>query len=662
MVEREPGANGAAGQVPTTPAGQAPTTPAGQVPTTPAGQAPTTPAGQAPTTPAGQVPTTPAGQVPTTPAGQAPTTPAGQAPTTPAGQVPTTPAGQAPTTPAGQVPTTPAGLVLGSRDAAATPLGFSVFVDPDRYLQLDDVVHARSPLPGGGAVDFVDFYGVVDEVRAVQEGVRFDSDVALASQGLLPVEPAVTAHVAVTRVEPEIFVPPRPGQPVLLARGEARDRALFFDQMRARLPFGLSRDGETVYGNLEFLDGTRGAHINISGISGVATKTSYAMFLLHTLFESNTLGAEAANTRSLIFNVKGEDLLFLDKPNAALTDEDRGDYARLGLPAEPFRSVSFFAPAGRGAQPVPQTGSRLDGVTGFYWTLREFCAERYLRFLFADADDERSQLGLVVQQVEAQLALAARLSLPLDAPTVEIGGELVTDFDELVDAIGLMTDPDEGGTWAGRAATGTVQAFLRRLDAAKPHVGHLIRGLASEDAAAHRIDTARAQVTVVDIHRLHDRAQRFVVGVMLKLEFERKEESGSPRPLMLVVLDELNKYAPREGRSPIKDVLLDIAERGRSLGVVLIGAQQTASEVEPRVVANCAFRVAGRLDAAEAQRGEYGFLTPSARARASLLKPGSMILSQPEIPVPLLLRFPHPAWATRPSEVAVTTDPFARFE
>ena len=557
----------------------------------------------------------------------------------------------------------PVGLVLGTQGAAATPLGFSVFVDPVGHLELDHVVHVRSPL-AGGEVEFVDFYGVVDEVRAVQEGVRFDSDVALASEGLLPVSSAVSAHVSVTRVEPEVFVPPQPGQFVSIALGKERDRALFFDAMRQNetaVPFGLSRDGERVYANLEFLDGTRGAHVNISGISGVATKTSYAMFLLHTLFESGTLGPEAANTRSLIFNVKGEDLLFLDKPNAQLADDDREDYARLGLPAEPFRSVSFYAPARRGT-PAPETGSRMEGVTGFYWTLREFCAEGYLRFLFADADDERSQLGLVVQQVESQLRNAAKLSRPVVAPTVEIGGELITDFDELVDAIGLMTDRDDGGTWAGRAAPGTVHAFLRRLDAAKPYVGHLIRGHASEDDAAHAIDTGRAQVTVVDIHRLHDRAQRFVVGVMLKCEFEDKEKRGSPRPLTLVVLDELNKYAPREGRSPIKDVLLDIAERGRSLGVVLIGAQQTASEVESRVVANCAYRVAGRLDAAEAQRGEYGFLTPAARARASLLKPGSMILAQPEIPVPLLLRFPHPAWATRPSEVAEDEVDYSKYE
>ncbi len=549
----------------------------------------------------------------------------------------------------------PVGLVLGTPREAATPLGFWVHVAAERYLQLDDVVQVRTMLPGGlpGSTGrAVDVYGVVDEVRAVHEGVTFESDVQLVRDGLLPAEIAVAAHVAVTRLEPEIFVPPLPGSAVFRAHGAAREVALCFDGMRTRVPVGLSRSGEPVYANLEFLDGTRGAHVNISGISGVATKTSYAVFLLHALFGSGALGLEAANTRSIVFNVKGEDLLFLDQPNRELRDSDRERYATLGLPAEPFASVACYAPVRRGAQPIPDTGARLEGVTGYFWTLREFCANRYLRFLFAEADDERSQVGYVAQAVETQLALVARTSRPLDAASVEIGGRLVTDFDELVEAIAEQTDPEQGGGWGGRAAAGTVHAFLRRLEAAAPHVGHLIRGEASEDVASHRIDWNRAQVTVVDIHRLHDRAKRFVVGVVLKRMFEQKEERGAARPLVFVVLDELNKYAPREGHSPIKDVLLDIAERGRSMGVVLIGAQQTASEVEPRVVANCAYRVVGRLDAAEAHRNEYGFLTPAARARASLLKPGSMIVHQPEIPVPLLLQFPFPAWATRASEVA----------
>jgi len=170
----------------------------------------------------------------------------------------------------------------------------------------------------------------------------------------------------------------------------------------------------------------------------------------------------------------------------------------------------------------------------------------------------------------------------------------------------------------------------------------------------HRITTDGHQVTVVDLHNLNDRAKRFVVGVTLAREFDRKERQGSARPLLFLVLDELNKYAPREGSSPIKEILLDVAERGRSLGIILIGAQQTASEVERRIIANSSIRVVGRLDAAEAGRDEYGFLPAVQRQRATILKPGTMIVSQPELPIPLVAQFPFPAWATRHSEALRT--------
>ena len=57
-------------------------------------------------------------------------------------------------------------------------------------------------------------------------------------------------------------------------------------------------------------------------------------------------------------------------------------------------------------------------------------------------------------------------------------------------------------------------------------------------------------------------------------------------------------------------MLIDIAQRGRSLGVLLVGAQQTASRVAPEVLENAAIRVSGRLDAAEAERAEYGWMLP----------------------------------------------------
>lgn len=546
------------------------------------------------------------------------------------------------------------GLVLGTEAEASTPLGFSVWVDPARFLQLDDVVTVLTTLPDGAEVETS---GIVDDVRTRQEGVSLTSDVSLARDGVLPAQQATSAHVSVTRVEPEVYVPPAPGQPVMLAQGAARDRALFFDRMAEQFPLGLARDGSTIVGNLEFLDGAKGAHVNISGISGVATKTSYATFLLYTLFEGASLRERRANAKALIFNVKGEDLLFLDRPNVMLTDDVRERYASLGLPAGPFGSAGFYAPVRRGDLPIPDTGSRQEGVTGFFWTLREFCEEGFLPFLFTEADAETSQMSYVIDAVAARLAAAAKTS-PAGA-NVSIDGVEVEDFDQLLDAIDTHLDPDSdlAFKWAGSgnsaAAIGTIRAFMRRLHASARHVGVLVRGASAADPGKHRIGFQH-QVTVVDLHRLHDRAQRFVVGVLLRRVMEERESRpGSDRPApFFVVVDELNKYAPRTGRSPIKDALLDIAERGRSLGVILIGAQQTASEVEPRIVANAAFRVVGRLDPAEAQRNEYRYLTPTAQKRAALLKPGSMIVAQPEIPVPLLLEFPWPAWATRAAEVA----------
>lgn len=539
----------------------------------------------------------------------------------------------------------PVGRVMGTADA--TPLSFWTAVDPDGVLQLDDVVVTYRDLPDGTRVMVS---GVVTTVRARHEGVQFDSDVFEIARGMLPATVQEAAEITVTRVDPEVYVPPVPGAPVHRAAGEVRATALHFDRMTRRIPLGYGRDGAPVYLNADFLDGTRGAHVSISGVSGVATKTSFAMFLLYSVFHSQALGADGVNARALVFNVKGEDLNFLDHPNTAVDETLAQAYAGLGLPAGPFADVRVYAPP-RADDPTgtPDVASRTSGVDPFYWTLAEFCADRLLPYVFADADDERQQYTMVVHAVAARLAQVAE---PLDSGGVVVDGTRLLSYPDLVEyVVAQLQDEETRARWAGSAVgLGTVNAFCRRLSASVRDLARLVRG----DLGArrrHEIDTsAGAKVNVVDLHNLPERAQRFVVGVTLRREFDRKERSGSARPLLFVILDELNKYAPREGDSPIKEVLLDIAERGRSLGVILVGAQQTASEVERRIVANSAIRVVGRLDPAEASRPEYGFLPPAQRQRAQLARPGTMFVHQPEIPVPLCVEFPFPAWATRPGE------------
>jgi hypothetical protein len=116
-------------------------------------------------------------------------------------------------------------LVVGT--VAATPLQFSVAISPDQYLQLDVVVTSRQ-LPGLAPVQVS---GVATNVEAVHEGARFASDVFLIQQGALPAEIAEVGQVTVTRVEPEVYVPPMPGAVVSRATGKQRDSALYFDEM-----------------------------------------------------------------------------------------------------------------------------------------------------------------------------------------------------------------------------------------------------------------------------------------------------------------------------------------------------------------------------------------------------------------------------------------------
>ncbi len=604
----------------------------------------------------------------------------------------------------------PIGRVLGTEDA--TPVSFWFAVSPGCRARLDDVVTLTTEDPAGEGRG-VTYYGVIDQVRRRHEGVQFDSDTELIAEGLMPAEVSYAAHVLVTRLDPEEYLPPRPGDAVHLAQGEALEMALYVDGMGARLPAGVLRSGDPAYINLEFIDGTRGAHVNISGISGVATKTSYALFLLYALFHGKD-GASGAPLlrdpsagRAVVFNVKGEDLLFLDQPNARYEAEEaryaarqgahRSRYEALGLEAGPFESCALHSPprAQAGDALVADVSQR-EGVKPYVWTVREFCQQRMLPFAFSDVG-AMSQLEFLLQHVEERLFQLAQSQkgdaaylevtdyVPPEDEERRVAGRIGEDdglsseqflqrvapvtrlssFGQLVDYVehklllqGAEEEDDDGARqkggdprWIAAQGRGTREALVRRLRGAQKHLANLIRGdLGVKARAGARLEIlgGESQVHVVDIHQLAPLAQMFVVGVVLKGLFAAKEQGQSGK--LFVVLDELNKYAPAEGSSPIKDVLLDIAERGRSLGVILIGAQQTASEVERRIVSNAAVRVAGRLDAAEAERPEYRFMPSSTRLRTTILAPGTMVVHQPDVPTPVLLTFPFPAWATRAEE------------
>ncbi|WP_428265890.1 ATP-binding protein [Haliangium sp.] len=574
------------------------------------------------------------------------------------------------------------GWVDGS--VTANTRRFQVVLDEHAAPQLDDLVCCAQTLPDGRRLVH---YGIVVESTGMIEGAEMPSDTPrITGSRTMPGVTSRRIEVQVLRTDPELWIAPDPGAEVHRASGAHRDRALFLDQMDRRLAVGVDQSGLPVFADFSFLSGEKGGHVSISGISGVATKTSYALFLLYMLFETGEgrrlLGSQLVNTRALVFSVKGEDLLHIDRDNRKLeADDERAQVAReqwraLGVSSPGrFRDVALFAPRAPRSRHgvVPDVSTRdHDDVIVYGWSPWDFIREGLLRFCVVEEDDPRSQISFVEQRVRLQLARwawpvagmpgaavmcdpAPATSFVFDrvvdqhrAPRPPGDGVLVRDFGDLVDVVSDKVSAESPGydsSWIAGAAPGTVSAFLRRLHAQAPRLGHLI------SVGVERADL-RSKVNVVDIHALHDSAQRFVVGALLSKIFDEKQGQGR-EPLRFIVLDELNKYAPRRGHSPIKEVLVDIAARGRSLGVLLIGAQQAATEVDGNIIRNAALKVVGRLDAGEA--AEYRFLSQELRERAARFLPGTMVLDQPLIPAPIPLRFPFPGFATNPGEGA--TDP-----
>ena len=117
------------------------------------------------------------------------------------------------------------------------------------------------------------------------------------------------------------------------------------------------------------------------------------------------VGEGASNLRVLVFNVKGEDLLWLDKPNRFFDDEAAAGWAALGVdPGRSRRCASGRRLVRRsGDVVVPDTGGRHEGVDVFSWTPREFVDEDCLQFLFTDANDSKNQIPFIRERVQSQL-------------------------------------------------------------------------------------------------------------------------------------------------------------------------------------------------------------------------------------------------------------------
>ena len=157
-------------------------------------------------------------------------------------------------------------------------------------------------------------------------------------------------------------------------------------------------------------------------------------------------------------------------------------------------------------------------------------------------------------------------------------------------------------------------------------------------------------IYVIDISYLDDATQAFVFGSVLRavnslcLDDDGDKQEHSPNRIVMF-MDELNKFAPREAKpnkSPILQNILEVTERGRSLGMVLFGAEQFKSAIHERVTGNTANNVYGRTNDIEANK--HRFLSATYKRIMTRLAQGQLIIESPKFRQVMQIKFPFPPY------------------
>jgi hypothetical protein len=159
---------------------------------------------------------------------------------------------------------------------------------------------------------------------------------------------------------------------------------------------------------------------------------------------------------------------------------------------------------------------------------------------------------------------------------------------------------------------------------------------------------------VIDLNGLAGKPalQRFVVATVLRQLVEQRTGTNASSGLVyLIMLDELNRFAPRGSRDPITRLIEQVAAEMRSQGIILLGAQQQASKVSETVVENAGIRAIGRSGALELEQAIWRFLGKSARRKAASLPQDEKLIVQDSFREPMHVRVPFPAWAMRRGEI-----------
>lgn len=527
---------------------------------------------------------------------------------------------------------------------------FSFWIRPGKRLNPFDIV-AADHLDGSHT------YGLVTNIRHVTDAAGHLSNFISNDFGELVDEPntprqgANVADVSVLSNDQEIYMPVQSEARVRFADEAGIHNALGIGTMKekeqregrpVRIPAGLirmSNGSEAVaYLDVDYVLGPEAGHVNISGISGLATKTSYITFLIQSILQS----VDSKKIAVILLNVKYDDLLHIHEARP-LEAGEKELWDRLGLRPEPWpeTSVHYLLPWGKQTESNGRPNSFGDTFPPhktYAYDLKNTASK--LDLLLSHVPDPWDTMGALVGEVSQGIQnneqkwrgiqtwqdLLSKPPLSENGIPQKFGNILPSSVGRFLRLLRRAVQTRQSGIFVSQLST--------KMTTIETEIGQIKGG----------------HTYVVDIARLTDVEQTLVFGDVLRTVYElySGESAFDAEELpekVIIFVDELNKYAPSHGeaaQSPIVEQVLDIAERGRSFGIILFSAQQFLSAVHPRVTGNAATKVLGRTDSAEINEGNYRFLDKDIKMHLTRLEKGELILSHPIYRQPVKIHFPRP--------------------
>jgi hypothetical protein len=542
------------------------------------------------------------------------------------------------------------GRVVATERRPNTPHEFHFWTALESPVGIGTIVRVDGSTPVNGQIPRV--YGIVIEGFSYTDLQSPMHDV-MSHDG----SPASAGFAVTERAEIRLYsaavlrqIPDEPLQPVPMGEvhlAEEEDVAIALrmdgylkDGASTGIPIGVYRAGatdSTIYLDAEFLLGPEAAHLNISGMSGLATKTSAVEWLLSSVFTHfpESKGSIAA----VCFNVKGPDLCFIDQPGR-LDERDLELYEKMGVAPKPFEHVRYFAPytaKGFSLNTLRSNEALLHNVTPLTWGLREVL--RYAEVLLNRDDIDAKADALIDFINERVLDRVFEKDNHLSRDhTVQSFADLEDWFKDLLRGL----EKSNSDSWRTHHIA-TIRKVRNRLS----NISTRCAGLVTDTGMVSDLPFGSFEdrmVYVVDVATLEEDAQDLIFARIVSKLREHLERRDLGVKHLIVFVDELNKYAPGDGQDTyVRKMLLDIAERGRYLGLVLFSAQQFRSQVHRRVVGNSGTSLFGRMDSDELATPGYAVLSPATRTKLATLEKGQLMVRHPHFTQPIFVRFPRPA-------------------